>query len=112
MNDFSDEINKILRLAGVQLNEDNEYIPFILPDPSYKQFHDFFRITTYGKISAIIDNGTTIETSSGISFAKSDNSSFDVLSIYEGEVVDVTTDEVLGCSVTIKHANNVKSIYR
>ena len=25
---------------------------------------------------------------------------------------DVTTDEVLGCSVTIKHANNVKSIYR
>ena len=61
--------------------------------------------------SAIIDNGTTIETSSGISFAKSDNSSFDVLSIYEGEVVDVTTDEVLGCSVTIKHANNVKSIY-
>ena len=44
MNDFSDEINKILRLAGVQLNEDNEYIPFILPDPSYKQFHDFFRI--------------------------------------------------------------------
>ena len=61
--------------------------------------------------SAIIDNGTTIETSSGISFAKSDNSSFDVLSIYEGEVIDVTTDEVLGCSVTIKHANNVKSIY-
>jgi len=54
---FNNEINKILSLAGVQLNEDNEYVPFILPDPSYKQFHDFFKLTTYGKISAIIDDG-------------------------------------------------------
>lgn len=37
--------------------------------------------------------------------------SFDVLSAYEGEVVKIEQDEIMGTIVTIKHAENVMSIY-
>lgn len=79
----------------------------------YEMVRIFFdnSLTDEELASAIIDNGSTIETSSGISYAKKDNSTFSVLSIYDGEVVDVKEDEVLGSSVTIKHSNNVISIY-
>ena len=87
---------------------------FSLPvSGEYEMVRIFFdnSLTDEELASAIIDNGSTLETSSGISYAKKDNSTFSVLSIYDGEVVEVTEDEVLGCSVTIKHSNNVVSIY-
>ena len=40
------------------------------------------------------------------------NGTFEVLSIYEGEVIKVEYDEIMGNVVTIKHADNVLSIYQ
>lgn len=57
---FDNEINNILKNAGVQLNESYDRMdrPFIWNDPTYSQFHRILRDnTTYGKLSAIIDNG-------------------------------------------------------
>ena len=40
------------------------------------------------------------------------NETFDVLSIYEGEVIKIEEDEIMGTIVTIKHSENVLSIYQ
>lgn len=61
--------------------------------------------------TAIISNGQSLETSKGISYAKADDSVFDVLSIYDGIVVDIATDDLAGTTVTIKHSEEVSSIY-
>ena len=37
--------------------------------------------------------------------------SFDVLAVYEGEVIKVEEDEIMGTMVTIKHSENIMGIY-
>ena len=62
-------------------------------------------------VSAIIFTGSYMIESKGISYAKSDNSVFDVCSIYDGKVTSVEEDELNGVCVTIQHADDVVSIY-
>ncbi|MDE6407452.1 MAG: M23 family metallopeptidase [Anaeroplasmataceae bacterium] len=61
--------------------------------------------------AAIITVGGYFVESKGISYAKSDNSVFDVCSIYDGKVTSVEEDELDGVCVTIKHADDVISVY-
>ncbi|MDE6656111.1 MAG: M23 family metallopeptidase [Anaeroplasmataceae bacterium] len=61
--------------------------------------------------AAIITVGGYYIESKGISYAKSDNSVFDVCSIYDGKVTSVEEDELDGVCVTIQHADEVVSIY-
>ncbi|MCM1130473.1 MAG: M23 family metallopeptidase [Roseburia sp.] len=61
--------------------------------------------------AAVITTGGYFIESKGISYAKSDNSVFDVCSIYDGKVTSVEEDELDGVCVTIKHAADVVSIY-
>lgn len=61
--------------------------------------------------TAIISTGSYLVTSNGISYANKDNTTFDVLAVYDGIVETVTVDELLGATVTIKHSNDVVSIY-
>lgn len=61
--------------------------------------------------SAIISNGSYMIESKGMSYSKPDNSVFDVTAIYEGVVTEVIDDELYGISVTIKHSDEVISIY-
>ena len=63
---------------------------------------------------AIISNGTTTwEESCGVSYAKEDNSVFNVYSVYAGTVKATSLDNnsLEGLSVTIEHADNVISVY-
>ena len=62
-------------------------------------------------VSAIINTGTKVITSTGISYAKKDNSIFSVLAIYDGEVVSIDEDELSGAKITIKHSDDIVSIY-
>ena len=62
-------------------------------------------------VSAVINTGSEFIESSGISYAKEDNSAFDVLAIYDGKVLSVTEDELAGATVEIQHSNDVISIY-
>ena len=61
--------------------------------------------------SAIISNGSYMIESKGMSYSKPDNSVFDVTAIYEGVLTEVVDDELYGVSVTIKHSDEVVSIY-
>lgn len=61
--------------------------------------------------AAVIYNGSSFIESKGVSYAKSDNSVFDVCSIYDGKVTSVEEDELDGVCVTIQHADDVISIY-
>ncbi|MDE7095399.1 MAG: M23 family metallopeptidase [Anaeroplasmataceae bacterium] len=61
--------------------------------------------------AAIITVGGYFVESKGISYAKSDNSVFDVCSIYDGKVTSVEEDELDGVCVTIQHADQVVSMY-
>ncbi len=60
---------------------------------------------------AIIETGGYFLESKGISYAKADNSIFEVCSIYDGEVISVLEDELLGTCVTIKHSDSIISVY-
>ena len=61
--------------------------------------------------SAIISNGSYMIESKGMSYSKPDNSVFDVLAIYDGKVTNVVDDELYGITVTIKHSEDMYSVY-
>lgn len=87
---------------------------FILPlTGDYVLARTFFdeSLTDAELETAVIDNGTDMITSTGLSYKKNDNSSFDVLAIFDGVVSSVVEDELCGATVTIKHDNNITSVY-
>lgn len=102
-------------------NDDDNDDPVIVISPTfalpisgdYVVVRSFFDISLGDEelASAIISNGTSLETSKGISYAKSDDTEFDVLAINDGEVVDIKSDELSGSTITIKHSEEVTSIY-
>ena len=61
--------------------------------------------------ACMIDTGSKVIASVGISYAKNDNSVFSASAIYDGEVVSIVEDELSGSKVTIKHSDSVYSIY-
>lgn len=61
--------------------------------------------------SAIIVSGSYMIESKGLSYAKPNNSAFDVNAIYAGVVLSVVEDELNGTTVTIRHSNSVVSVY-
>ena len=62
-------------------------------------------------VNAIISNDGYMVESKGMSYAKPDTSVFDVTAIYEGTVSNVLDDELYGVTVTIKHSDEVYSVY-
>lgn len=64
-------------------------------------------------VNALMVNGNSYIESKGISFKTVDNKIFDVYSVYAGEVVDVSgdTESLEGYKVTIKHENDLVSVY-
>lgn len=62
-------------------------------------------------VNAIIFTGSYMVESKGMSYAKPDNSVFDVCSIYDGVVVSIVEDELNEFIVTIKHDDELVSIY-
>ena len=79
----------------------------------YEMVRIFFDLSLSDEelVSAIISTGSHMIESKGVSYAKSDNSVFDVCSIYDGKVTSVEEDELDGVCVTIRHADGVESIY-
>lgn len=87
---------------------------FILPlVGEYKMVRTFFDPTLSNDelASAVILTGNEMIESTGISYAKEDNSSFEVLAVFDGTVVSVTVDELVGTTIEIQHDNKVSSIY-
>ena len=97
----------------------------ILPQPeptfhlpikeSYVISREFFDLESDVSIlvNAVMNNGTTYVESRGISFSKEDNSVFDVYNVFPGEVISVdgNSESLEGYTITIKHENDVTSVY-
>lgn len=60
--------------------------------------------------NSIIYHENTYMQNSGIDFTS--NEKYDVLSILDGEVIEVNQEELLGNVVTIRHSNDIISIYQ
>ena len=87
---------------------------FALPiSGEYEVVRTFFdeTLTDEQLVTAIISNGSYMVESKGMSYSKPDNSIFDVTAIYDGKVMDIDDDELYGITVTIKHSNEVYSVY-
>ena len=63
--------------------------------------------------NASMVSGSTRVNSKGISFAKEDNSVFDVYNVFPGEVIAVSgsSESLEGYTITIKHENDITSVY-
>lgn len=103
----------------IQQTDNNEQpvitIPtFALPiNGEYEVVRTFFdpSLPDEQLVDAIINNGSYMIESKGVSYSKPDNSVFDVTCIYEGQVSEIIDDELYGITVSIKHADGVYSIY-
>lgn len=82
---------------------------------SYVVTREFFDLESDASVlaNAVMNNGTRFVESRGISFSTKNNAIFDVYNVFPGEVIGVSgNDESLeGYTVTIKHENDVTSIY-
>ena len=74
-----------------------------------KSFYDY-KDSTDNQEKAIIFYENTYMQNSGIDYY-SDNS-FDVISILDGTVIDVKSDNIVGSIVEIRHTNNLISLYQ
>ncbi|MBR3523277.1 MAG: M23 family metallopeptidase [Bacilli bacterium] len=73
-----------------------------------KNFYDF-KDSSENQMNALIYYQDTYMQSNGIAYASGDK--FNVIAVLDGEVIDVTEDELLGNSITIDHGN-MKTIYQ
>ena len=74
-----------------------------------KNYYDY-QSTDEDKINSIIYHENTYIQNTGINY-QSENS-FDVISILDGEVIEVENKQLIGKSVTIRHDNELISVYQ
>lgn len=102
----------IIKKPSVQVNNPEETVIRPYNDSKIKivkGFYDYKGNSNEQQNSLIYYNDTYLQ-NTGICY--SGEKEFDVVSIYDGEVTEVTTDELIGNSVTIKHKDNTYSIYQ
>ena len=111
------EKDELIYVNGVILNdsvpvlkvEDKILKPYAGEEVKIKNdFYDYQKEEIDPSSILVYDN--TYIQNTGINYS-SDNE-FDVASILEGEVIDVKDEELLGKSVTIKHNNELISVYQ
>lgn len=72
-------------------------------------YYDYQASEEEQKTSIIYHENTYLQ-NTGINYQSSNT--FDVISIYDGEVIEVKEEELLGKSVTIRHDNELISVYQ
>lgn len=84
--------------------------PFI--NESVKVAREYYdsNLSDEEKEKAIVLYGNTFMQNTGIDYVMDDT--FDVVSIYEGTVIDVMDDELLGKTVKIRHNSSFISVYQ
>lgn len=99
----------------------DEYVPVINVEETIKQpftdqnvnvskkYYDY-KSTEEEQTNSILYHENTYIQNTGINY-KSDNT-FDVISILSGEVIEVEQKELLGKSITIRHDNELISVYQ
>ena len=75
-----------------------------------QKYYDYRGSEDEQKESLIYYQNTYIQ-STGISY-QLEGSDFDAIAVFDGEVIEVKEDELLGNTVTVKHSSNMTSIYQ
>lgn len=103
-NVFNDSI-PVVNIQGT----DTIIKPYISENVSIgKYFYDFESDISEQESSIIYYENTYMQ-NSGVDYVSSEN--FDVVSILDGEVISVEDNEIYGKIVTIKHNDNLLSVY-
>ena len=114
---FSSDEN--VEYVDKEIVTDNLYVPVvmqtnILTRPYYsgsvtinKHFYDYQK---ENQEDSIIFYENTYIQNSGVSYKS--NESFDVTAILDGNVIEITENEILGKTIRIKHQNNIISTYQ
>lgn len=112
ISDTTNSTNKISNDTNVDVvvPEDEK---MILPIAgNYSIVLDFFDVDNPNALeNAVINNGNSYFESCGISYAKEDNTAFDVLAVFSGTVTDVVNDDLEKTIVSIEHENGLISKY-
>jgi len=100
---------------------DNEYVPVVNEIPTImrpylneavtisKTFYDYNAESSSQEKSIIFYENTYIQ-NSGVDYKYQET--FDVISILDGTVIEVTDNEILGKTIKIRHDNDLISIYQ
>lgn len=114
-------VDKETEYVDNEIIEHNEYLPVVGTEETIikpfvgndvkisKNYYDY-QDEADNQQNSIIYYENTYMQNSGIDYS-SDNP-FDVVSILEGTVIDVKTDNVLGTVVEIRHTNELISVYQ
>ncbi len=82
--------------------------PFIKEEVTIEEnYYDYLNETN--QENSIIYYENTYIQNTGINYTSTDK--FDIVSILDGEVIDIKEDNLLGNTITIKHNNNLVSVY-
>ncbi len=63
------------------------------------------------QLKALIKYGNSYRTSSGTSFAKKDNSTFDVIATLSGKIIEIKASPLYGNYVVVEHNDKLKTYY-
>lgn len=115
------ESNNDMEYVNKYIVTDNEYIPVINEQLTVlkpysnesvkisKTFYDYEGETKSQENSIIFYENTYMQ-NTGIDYTL--NESFDIISILDGTVLEVTDNEILGKTIKIKHENDLISVYQ
>lgn len=100
---------------------DNEYIPVIIEEPTIikpflldsvninKTYYNYTADSSSQEKSLIYYENTYMQ-NSGVDYTS--NEIFDIISVYDGTVIEVNDNEILGKTIKIRHSNELISIYQ
>lgn len=115
------ESHEEMEYVDKEIVVDNEYIPVVNQVPTIlrpylnesvtlnKTFYDYLGDSTYQENSIIIYENTYMQ-NSGVDYKHTE--SFEIVSILDGTVIEVTDNEILGKTIKIRHNNDLISIYQ
>ncbi len=121
VNNNTFESNEPMEFVDKEIVTDNEYIPVVEPIVTIlkpytnesvtinKSFYEYNGETTSQENSIIYYENTYMQ-NSGVDYTF--NESFDVISILDGTVIEVSDNEILGKTVKIQHNNDLISTYQ
>jgi len=113
--------NEKMEYVDKEIVTDNEYVPVINPTPTVmrpylngevtinKAFYDY-QAETQNQENAIIFYENTYIQNSGVSYTHKE--SFDIISILDGTVIEITDNDILGKTIKIRHVNDLISTYQ
>ena len=93
-------VNEEVRIMRPYINEGVKVV---------KDYYDY-KADSASQENSIVYYGNTYMQNSGVDYGM--NGEFEVVSIMDGDVVEVIDDEIMGKTVKIKHSNDLISVYQ